>query len=281
MVMWLKDFAARERWLSAFPKFSSRPHAGKPQDVVPPPHTLVPLGRCHLHLGPHMFIDTSIYEANYIASGQAQAASLSSARAATPASGRTPTPGPSVNITPAIMTQINALAESDASVALLLQRVRTGSAAPDELRQLGTLVTSIASVPASAARTDFVFEFTERPGERWILPSTHAVFEWCSDNELKVRTALKTGEGRALEPIVVTLKRMSPSIGPFVERWADSAADATERGQALQALVGAVHAILEDVLIATSSLLDDASFAAAVPAASAPEWSSAGSLKER
>jgi hypothetical protein len=186
-----------------------------------------------MEIGPHMFLDTFIYEANYIASRPS--VTLSLARAATPASTPNGTPVPFINITPSIMTQINAVAEADASVTQLLQRVHAGRATPTELRTLGALVQSIVNAPAPVGNTDFIFEFAERPGDRWILPGTHAVFEWRSKDQLAIRTALSRGEGQ-LDPIMIMLKNFNVHVGSFVERWADPV-DAGARAQALQDLV--------------------------------------------
>lgn len=57
---------AREYWLSAFPKFSSRSRGSKTQDVVPPPHTIQTRGRCDLEIGPIIFPDTLFYEVHYL-----------------------------------------------------------------------------------------------------------------------------------------------------------------------------------------------------------------------
>lgn len=61
--------SARAEWLSTvFPKFSSKPRANKPADVVPPEHRSLLLGKFSLAIGPHIFVDTALYEVHYSAS---------------------------------------------------------------------------------------------------------------------------------------------------------------------------------------------------------------------
>ncbi|THH19034.1 hypothetical protein EW146_g2045 [Bondarzewia mesenterica] len=58
---------SRANWLSSmFPKFSSKSRGGKTSEASPPPHTIKPLGKCDLEVGPHIFLDTAIYEVHYL-----------------------------------------------------------------------------------------------------------------------------------------------------------------------------------------------------------------------
>lgn len=62
---------AREKWmLHTFPKFTTRARGAKAPEP-PPPHTIMPRGRCNLAIGPHHFRDTSFYEVHYMQSSSA------------------------------------------------------------------------------------------------------------------------------------------------------------------------------------------------------------------
>lgn len=62
-------FLARDRWLhSTFPKFSTKTRGHKAPEIVQPPHTIQPRGRCDIEIGPHLFPDTILYEVNYLSS---------------------------------------------------------------------------------------------------------------------------------------------------------------------------------------------------------------------
>ena len=62
-------FEARDRWLySTFPKFSTKTRGHKAPEIVQPPHTIQPRGRCDIEIGPHLFPDTVLYEVNYLSS---------------------------------------------------------------------------------------------------------------------------------------------------------------------------------------------------------------------
>ncbi|KAF5312825.1 hypothetical protein D9619_002947 [Psilocybe cf. subviscida] len=78
---------SRDRWLhQTFPKFSTKPKGGKAADVPPaPPHSFQIRGRCDMHIGPHIFPETTIYEVSYASSQPG------------PTMGPTLTPTPSTN----------------------------------------------------------------------------------------------------------------------------------------------------------------------------------------
>ncbi|KJA25845.1 hypothetical protein HYPSUDRAFT_37334 [Hypholoma sublateritium FD-334 SS-4] len=60
---------SRDRWLhSTFPKFSTKTRGHKAPEIVQPPHTIQPRGRCDIEIGPHLFPDTILYEVNYLSS---------------------------------------------------------------------------------------------------------------------------------------------------------------------------------------------------------------------
>ncbi|KAF9245758.1 hypothetical protein BU15DRAFT_58728 [Melanogaster broomeanus] len=165
---------SREKWLrTTFPKFSSRGRGGKQPDVVPPPHTIYNRGRCTLQIGPHAFMDTTVFEVHYhlvpvavapsttfvyqtTAAGSYQTGSQPKASSSTPTS--VPTPGPSnsivsslsttMSVPPALISQVNVAATSNPTLANLLQLAASGRATPDQLKTLGLLIQSLASSPA-------------------------------------------------------------------------------------------------------------------------------------
>ena len=58
---------ARNKWIaSAFPKFSSKARGGKAVENMPPPHTIKAHGKYDLHIGPHVFSNTALFEAHYL-----------------------------------------------------------------------------------------------------------------------------------------------------------------------------------------------------------------------
>ncbi|KIJ22120.1 hypothetical protein PAXINDRAFT_152361 [Paxillus involutus ATCC 200175] len=165
-------FATREKWLrTTFPKFSSRGRGGKQPDVVPPPHTIHNRGRCTLQIGPHAFIDTTVFEVHYHPVPVAVAPSTTFVHQSTPAghqTGSQPTTSstpssvstaePSnpllsslastISVPPALISQVNVAAASNPTLANLLQLAASGRALPDQLKTLGLLIQSLANSPA-------------------------------------------------------------------------------------------------------------------------------------
>ncbi|XP_006454060.1 hypothetical protein AGABI2DRAFT_189385 [Agaricus bisporus var. bisporus H97] len=56
--------------LRTFPKFTTRVRNAKAPEA-PPPHTIMPRGRCDLVIGPHRYRDTLFYEVHYMQSSSA------------------------------------------------------------------------------------------------------------------------------------------------------------------------------------------------------------------
>ncbi|KAF9225415.1 hypothetical protein BS17DRAFT_778562 [Gyrodon lividus] len=163
---------SRDKWLrTTFPKFSSRGRGGKQPDVVPPPHTIHNRGRCTLQIGPHAFMDTTVFEVHYHLVPVAVAPSTTFVYQSTPAGFRTgsqaktsPTPsasstaGPSnpllsslastMSVPTALISQVNIAATSNPTLANLLQLAASGRASPDQLKTLGLLIQSLASSQA-------------------------------------------------------------------------------------------------------------------------------------
>ncbi|KAK0466459.1 uncharacterized protein EV420DRAFT_831383, partial [Desarmillaria tabescens] len=168
---------SRDRWLSFFPKFSSRSRGGKSSDISPPAHTIQSRGQCDLEVGPHIFPGTAFSEVHYLSSQpqsqtpqsyQSASSSNSSHWAScgnTYSTNAAQTPPPQTNdpqssapllsslssvtiITPALIHQVNSAASSNPTLANLLQLAAAGKASPDQLQTLGLLIQSLAHSPA-------------------------------------------------------------------------------------------------------------------------------------
>ncbi|KAF8140624.1 hypothetical protein EV363DRAFT_1151718 [Boletus edulis] len=158
-----------------FPKFSSRGRGGKQPDVVPPPHTIYNRGRCTLQIGPHLFMDTTVFEVHYrsfpvtvsqptmfvyqsapgnpLSQAVHQPQTLSSS---SPASAGESNPllsslSSSLPVPPGLISHVNAAATSNPTLANLLQLAAAGRATPDQLKTLGLLIQSLTGSPATGA----------------------------------------------------------------------------------------------------------------------------------
>ncbi|KAK0233686.1 hypothetical protein IW262DRAFT_101500 [Armillaria fumosa] len=197
---------SRNRWLSFFPKFSSRSRGGKSSDISPPAHTIQSRGRCDLEVGPHIFPETTFSEPYQSTSSGNNSSwtsygNTSSANApqASPQPNESQSSAPLLSslssvtiITPALIHQVNSAASSNPTLANLLQLAAAGKASPDQLQTLGLLIQSLAHSPAVMSQNampspsyppaptkefDLVFEFQETSSERWILPRGPALCE--------------------------------------------------------------------------------------------------------
>ncbi|KAG7452357.1 uncharacterized protein BT62DRAFT_1071504, partial [Guyanagaster necrorhizus] len=172
---------SRDRWLSFFPKFSSRSRGGKTADISPPTHTIQSRGTCDLEVGPHIFPGTTFLEVHYLSSqpqpqsqasqsyqpyqsiGSSSAPWTSYGNSYTTNAPKTPPPQPNDSqssapllsslssvtiITPALIHQVNSAASSNPTLANLLQLAAAGKASPDQLQTLGLLIQSLAHSPA-------------------------------------------------------------------------------------------------------------------------------------
>lgn len=206
---------AREKWLtSTFPRFSAKSRGGRPPAIQPPPHTIKSHGRFDLSVGPHNFTHTAIYEVHYLpstpqvpppqASTAAQThsqATITQPTALTGLAGQTATQPASIDatVTPTLISQVNAAAESNPILSRLLHTAAAGRATPDEIKTLSILIRSLGigmepsppppplqesaqpvnAVPPEPVKPfDIVIEFQERPSDRWILPRGLTSFEF-------------------------------------------------------------------------------------------------------
>ncbi|KAJ3813782.1 hypothetical protein F5876DRAFT_62866 [Lentinula aff. lateritia] len=142
---------SRERWLtSVLPKFSSKVKKGfkAGSDISsPPPHNLHLRGKCEVQIGPHIFPNTTFYEAIYLPTYHSNQSLNSTSFASTTPSALEPTMA-----TPALIDQINAAASTNPILASLLQLANAGQATPDQLHMLSITIRSLAANPLPASQ---------------------------------------------------------------------------------------------------------------------------------
>ncbi|KAI0655227.1 hypothetical protein C8Q70DRAFT_1022591 [Cubamyces menziesii] len=199
---------SRNAWLSTvFPRFSIKTRGSRPAEVTPPPHTTKAHGKFDLHIGPHLFANTAIFEVHYLpsttpstmsGSGQAspQASNIPSATSSGVQSSLSSVAFPSgTYVTPALSAKVTNAAQTDPVLANLLNAVINRTANDQQVKTLGYLIQSLDNVPpvespasaehgAAAAPSpsaprpfDIVLEFYEKPGERFTLPRGDVVCE--------------------------------------------------------------------------------------------------------
>lgn len=191
---------ARERWLNALPKFSSKSRSTKNPGVTPPPHSAETLGYCDIYIGPHVFYQTAVYKINYYPptqqagtyyTSQPSQASWgpSTSYGATPyyqsATQSQEPSNPLIAITPELLTRITTAGTTNPALANLLRLAAARQATQEELRRLGALIQSLAAVPEEAfpphpppqqtpptpvKPSDLVIEFQEKMGTQFLLP---------------------------------------------------------------------------------------------------------------
>ncbi|KIK70746.1 hypothetical protein GYMLUDRAFT_32795 [Collybiopsis luxurians FD-317 M1] len=208
---------SRQQWLtSVLPKFSGKPRKSPkygPDASIPPPHTLYARGSCDVQIGPHIFSNTTIYEAHYLPSTVTQKPPVTTSYTNFAASSSSALPSslmlnpvePTM-ATPAFIDQINTAAASNPILAHLLQLATAGKADQTQMQMLSMTLKSLANNPTSALQYaqlnsqnsatsvlyspafpftatepgkefDLVFQFQESPSERFILPRGTALCE--------------------------------------------------------------------------------------------------------
>ncbi|KAJ7361526.1 hypothetical protein DFH08DRAFT_377014 [Mycena albidolilacea] len=155
---------------SAFPRFSGRVR-GKPDHLVPAPHTMRGIGRCQIEIGPHSFADTSFYEVQYLPPAPATTSSLiqspwqpqytpygqqNAQATSAPVAQHTTSPllsslSSMSSISPSLINQVNSAAASNPTLANLLQLAAAGKGSPEQLKTLGLLIQSLATPESSEA----------------------------------------------------------------------------------------------------------------------------------
>ncbi|KAL5494945.1 hypothetical protein ACEPAI_407 [Sanghuangporus weigelae] len=173
---------SRNAWLSnVFPKFTSKSKAKGQKGVVQPPHNLRFISKCDLEIGPHVFADTSVYEAHYLSEPPQFATSISPTYAPTttysqttsgtftypltsynpyvaPAAPMTPLVPPGAemkdpDVTPALIARVNEAAATNPTLHNLLQIAAAGDASIDQLRTLGFFIQQLAAVQQQQAQS--------------------------------------------------------------------------------------------------------------------------------
>ncbi|EIW64249.1 uncharacterized protein TRAVEDRAFT_61929 [Trametes versicolor FP-101664 SS1] len=202
---------SRSKWVTTmFPKFSVKTRSGKTPEVTPPPHTTKAHGKYDLHVGPHVYHDTAIYEVHYLPAVEPIAEGLQtiqqpfSTPPATASSSGVQTslsaiPFPAgTYVTPALSSKVSVAAQSNPVLANLLKAVISRTATDDQVKTLGLLIQSLEGVqaleqpnptllgmsaaqfsarPSSPRPFDVVLEFHERSSDRFILPRGDVVCE--------------------------------------------------------------------------------------------------------
>ncbi|KAI0361455.1 hypothetical protein OH77DRAFT_1392094 [Trametes cingulata] len=192
---------SRNKWASTmFPKFSVKSRGGRAAGVVPPPHTTKAHGKFDLHVGPHIFSDTAVYEVHYLPSAEPQDSdetqpllpppSVPHASSSNVQTFLTSIPFPSgTYVTPDLASKVALAAQTNPVLANLLSAVIKRTATEHQVKTLGYLIQSFEGVqplgPSNSADADavqsppratspkpfdIVLEFHERPSERFILP---------------------------------------------------------------------------------------------------------------
>ncbi|KAJ7651741.1 hypothetical protein DFH06DRAFT_1207994 [Mycena polygramma] len=193
---------SRDQWMySIFPRFSGRVR-GKP-DLVPPPHTLLFRGRCQIEIGPHIFQETSFYEAQYLPPAPPQTPSfIQSTWQSSPHPGYAPygygyqtTPTASQplavqhtaspllssltsmsSVTPALINQVNAAAASSPTLSNLLQLAAAGKGNAEQLKTLGILIQSLATAESPETAAANLMQSSAQPSPS-VAPTTVKEFD--------------------------------------------------------------------------------------------------------
>ncbi|KAI1788812.1 hypothetical protein LXA43DRAFT_627194 [Ganoderma leucocontextum] len=195
---------SRNKWVtSMFPRFSTKTR-GKAAEITPPPHTIKAHGKYDLHIGPHIFSGTAIYEVHYLPSvnhqysrpeAQSTQPTPSSSFSAVPnypqASQSSSSTSSSSYVTPALSSRVATAAQTDPILANLLNAVINRTATAEQVRLLGVLVRQLEGLPelepsnappvaspiasspfrpVSPKPFDIILEFHEKPSDKWILP---------------------------------------------------------------------------------------------------------------
>ncbi|KAH9858040.1 hypothetical protein C2E23DRAFT_802429 [Lenzites betulinus] len=199
---------SRNKWMSTvFPKFSVKTRGSKAAEVTPPPHTTKAHGKYDLHIGPHVFLDTSVYEVHYLPISDPQTEGFqplpSAVQPGTSSGVQTPLqsipcPTPGTYVTPALSSKVTLAAQSNPVLANLLKAVIDHTATEDQVKTLGLLIQSLEGVhsteqpspvqhgnvsspsfprPLSPRTFDVVLEFHERSSERFVIPRGDFVCE--------------------------------------------------------------------------------------------------------
>ncbi|KZV74886.1 hypothetical protein PENSPDRAFT_748986 [Peniophora sp. CONT] len=210
------------------PKFATRGRGGKPaaDSPIPPPHTTRLLSKCTLEVGPHTMPDLVVYEVTYLPSAPEAQPTKSAAVAPpqlqpyggiAPSSSSASSATPFSNVTPELVSRVNAAAQQDAHLAHCIREATAGKASPEEVKYITTTINTLTATDATLWRPaptaletttdpskprDIIFEYKERPNDRWLLPRGPAFIERDPPN------------GARLDTIPISLLLSAPATEP-------------------------------------------------------------------
>ena len=202
------NLTARNSWLhNVFPKFSHKSRKASQPEIKQPPHELRFIAKCDIELGPHTFKDCSFYEAVYtpqqpVANTVPMSYSGPSNYLQTPHGQHTPYPMSGFNhyvpptplstelphvpptppdtsnemieVTPALLAQVNEAAATNPTVANLLQATAANVATNEQMRFLGLFIQSLALQAKQRAASANLFKHpmpsTSQQGLRFYFP---------------------------------------------------------------------------------------------------------------
>ncbi|KAJ3573048.1 hypothetical protein NP233_g2684 [Leucocoprinus birnbaumii] len=184
---------SRDQWLyHTFRKFTSKARGAKAPEP-PPPHTIVPRGKCDLVVGPHQFRQTTFYEVHYMqpatpvqtyqsstnlypsyaANGTQQQVAGTSTSVATPAPASTPS-GPSddlrltlgegleYTISSDLVARIHHEASVNPIFAAKFRLAVDPNATPEQIRNFAFALPHLPGVKVSGAPTSLTLSTTEQ-----------------------------------------------------------------------------------------------------------------------
>lgn len=263
------------------PKLSGKGKKGPKSAFAPPSHSLYSRGGCDLQIGPHVFSNTTIYEAHYHPTQVPAASGLSQSLS-------TPSTAPeSAQILsqplPILADQINEAAASNPTLASLLQLAVAGNATAEQLAMLSITIQSLSNpgtvsqyiqlnaqsasppgislyaAPAVTRKFDLIVEFRESPSDRFILPRGTTVCERVASSgdivdivltsyvqlQSKELSGTSAGEDDSIMPRIVrmTLRGASASIWDTLNRWVGGEEKMKANRMILDKLVGVQHDI--------------------------------------
>lgn len=224
--------------MNILPKFSSKSRSTKNPGVTPPPHSPETLGHCDIYIGPHVFYQTVMYKieyhppaqqaSTYYAPQSPQTSWGSSTSYGTTSYGTTAyyqsssqsqeSSNPLVAITPELLTRVTTAGTTNPALANLLRLAAARQATQEELKRLGALIQSLATVPEEVfpiqpplqevpptpvKLPDLVVEFQEKAGTQFLLPRGPSLCERIEsasgdgDHDIMLTTCLRVPKASA------------------------------------------------------------------------------------
>lgn len=227
---------ARERWLAhAFPVFSRKAVRGsKLPTITPIVKTEISFAQANLTIGPHLFMNATLYEVQYPTS-------------------------PVQALPPEAAQKLSETAKSDAVLSNLLERFASGRETQGErdtfmkflqdwCKQMGIHYDGLVPPPKEF---DIVFDLQERPNEKYLLSRSVAVLDVQppSQNglcEMTLRVPApseKDGTAARPSPAIIPLQwsRISPAAKDIFLRWMGGPEKMKENRKQLAKMVPDCH----------------------------------------